>query len=152
MTVPTAPRPSTTPFSPAPADQVPASARHLEPAMQDKPWGSERLWADGSHGYAGKLLMVRAGASLSLQWHRHKDETLTVLSGEIVFESGDSEEHLEATTMLAGDTVHVPPAVLHRLRAVSDAVLAEVSTAGPGWRHDVVRVRDQYGRAGTSTI
>ena len=91
-----------------------------------------------------------AGRSLSLQLHRHKDETITVVSGEALFESGPSAEDLEGTTMLAGDTVHVLPQVLHRITAVTDLLLAEVSTAGPGWEHDVVRIADDYGRDGTS--
>jgi mannose-6-phosphate isomerase len=152
MSMSTAPRPSTTPFDTAAHGGTVLTARHLAPRTQDKPWGSERIWADGSGGYVGKLLLVDAGRSLSLQWHRTKDETLMVISGEVVFESGSAEDALVPTTMLPGDTVHVPATVLHRLRAVSDSVLAEVSTAGAGWQHDVVRVSDDYGREGTSSV
>jgi mannose-6-phosphate isomerase-like protein (cupin superfamily) len=143
-------RPSYDPFRAPVVDAPVPDAEHLHAAFQDKPWGHEVLFADGTNGYVGKLITVLAGRSLSLQLHHRKDETITVVSGEMVFESGPSAEALEATTMLAGDTVHVPALVVHRIVAVTDVVLAEVSTAQPGWRDDVVRLTDDYGRAGTS--
>jgi mannose-6-phosphate isomerase-like protein (cupin superfamily) len=145
-------RPSTNPFlsTTAEAMHVPA-AHHLRATTRAKPWGQELIFAAGTHGYVGKLITVMAGRSLSLQLHRSKDETITVVTGEALFESGPAEDDLERTTMLAGDTVHLPPQVLHRITAVTDLLLAEVSTAAPGWEHDVVRLADDYGRDGTST-
>lgn len=151
MTRPTALRPSTNPFLSPTLDVVVPDAEHLQAVTQDKPWGSEVLWADGSNGYVGKTITVNAGASLSLQLHNRKDETITVLSGEMEFVSGPSVAALESTTMIAGDTVHVPALVVHRIIALTDVVLVEVSSADPGWRDDVVRLADDYGRAGTST-
>jgi mannose-6-phosphate isomerase-like protein (cupin superfamily) len=154
MTAPeTQPRPSTNPFqaSTAEAAHVPA-AHHLAAVVREKPWGHELVFAMGTNGYVGKLISVTAGKSLSLQLHRHKDETIHVLSGEVLFESGPDEHDLERTTMLAGDTVHLPPNVVHRITAVTDVRLAEVSTAAPGWEHDVVRLADDYGREGTSNV
>lgn len=150
-TPPGTPRPSNNPFqsSTAEAAHVP-KAHHLRAATVDKPWGHELVYAAGSHGYVGKLISVTAGRSLSLQLHRHKDETIHVLSGEALLETGADAGDLEPTTMLAGDTVHLPPLVIHRITAVTDLVLAEVSTAAPGWEHDVVRLADDYGRDGTS--
>lgn len=150
MTPPVNARPSTNPFLDPPVSAGVPEAEHLAAHVQAKPWGHEIVFADGTHGYVGKLIAVRAGSSLSLQVHRFKDETITVVSGEMVLESGPSEHDLEPTTMLAGDTVHVPPGVLHRITAVADVLIAEASTAGPGWRHDVVRLADEHGRAGTS--
>jgi mannose-6-phosphate isomerase len=149
MTVPSL-RPSTNPFTMARETVAPPEAEHLTAERQDKPWGHELIFAGGAHGYVGKLLCVRAGQALSLQQHRFKDETLSLVSGEAVFEAGSSSDDLERTTMLPGDTVHVPPTVLHRLLAVTDVVVVEASTADEGWRHDVVRVSDDYGRDGTS--
>lgn len=121
------------------------------PVVQDKPWGQEYVYADGVHGYVGKIIEVRAGEALSLQLHSEKDETLSILSGEALFEHGLSAAALSARTMVAGESVHVPAKVLHRVTAVSDLVFAESSTAGPGWRDDIVRLDDRYGRRGTST-
>jgi mannose-6-phosphate isomerase-like protein (cupin superfamily) len=150
MTNPTGLRPSNNPFLALPVDADAADAEHLVAARQDKPWGHELLFADGSNGYVGKLIHITAGRSLSLQLHHRKDETIHVVSGEMVLEAGVSAALLERTTMIAGDTVHVPATVIHRITAVTDVVLIEASTAGVGWQHDVVRLSDDYGRAGTS--
>jgi mannose-6-phosphate isomerase-like protein (cupin superfamily) len=150
MTVRTGAQPSTNPFLPPAATALEADAEHIRAATQAKPWGQELIFADGTHGYVGKLITVNAGHSLSLQLHRRKDETISVVSGEMVFESGPNADNLERTTMLAGDTVHVPANVVHRMIAVTDVVFVEASTADPGWHHDVVRLADDYGRDGTS--
>lgn len=117
---------------------------------QLKPWGHEAVYAAGEHGYVGKLITVDAGEQLSLQYHERKDETISIVSGEAVFEHGSSTSALQSRTMRAGDVVHVPAEVLHRLTAVSDLLFAEASTAGPGWREDVVRLADRYHREGTT--
>jgi len=39
---------------------------------------------------------------------------------------------------------------VHRITAVVDLLFAEVSSAAPGWRDDVVRLADRYGRDGTT--
>lgn len=152
MTTPeTAPRPSTNPFQAAAAEaaHVP-TAHHLQAMVREKPWGHELIYALGTNGYVGKLITVTAGASLSLQLHRHKDETIHVVSGEALVEAGADADDLERTTMLPGATVHIPPYVVHRITAITDVLLSEVSTAAPGWEHDVVRLADAYGRDGTS--
>ena len=51
--------------------------------------------------------------------------------------------------MAPGESVHIPPRLLHRVRALTDSVLVEASTAAPGWQEDVVRLDDRYGRRGT---
>lgn len=119
--------------------------------VQAKPWGHETIYAAGEHGYVGKLITVDAGHSLSLQYHEAKDETITIVSGEATFEHGASAVSLVRRTLQVGDVAHLPPGALHRLTAVSDVVFAEASSAAPGWREDVVRLADRYGRDGTST-
>lgn len=151
MTTQGRPAPSTDPFhhsGPAAASQP--RARAVEAATQGKPWGSEVLFADGGSGYVGKLIRIDAGRRLSLQRHRSKDETILVLQGRMLLSTGDSEDDLVAAPMATGDAVHLPPGVLHRMEAVTDCLLVEVSTAYQGWRHDVVRISDDYGREGTS--
>lgn len=117
---------------------------------QPKPWGHEVLFALVDGCYAGKLITVHAGRCLSCQFHREKDETLYVVSGQGVVEHGPDAERLEAVVVRAGDTVHVPAGVVHRVAATTELVVAECSTAAPGWREDVVRLSDAYGRAGTT--
>jgi mannose-6-phosphate isomerase len=111
----------------------------------DKPWGYELIWAETSR-YVGKVLHINAGQRLSRQYHRVKDETLLVQSGEMTLEIGPSD-NVEARTMVKGDVFHVVPGTIHRMIAVSDVDVLEVSTPE---LDDVVRLEDVYGREGTS--
>jgi mannose-6-phosphate isomerase len=131
----------------------PAAGRQAEvyaAARQDKPWGHELIFAAVDGMYAGKVIHVTSGHSLSLQYHREKDETISVLSGEALIEYGVDGAGLTERRFGPGDTIHLPAGVLHRVTAVTDLAFAEASTAPPGWREDVVRLEDKYGRAGTS--
>jgi mannose-6-phosphate isomerase len=115
-----------------------------------KPWGHEEIFALVEGAYVGKLLFVNAGESLSLQFHHAKDETIALVSGQVEIDLGESKDTLTAASLSPGDSVHVLPGTLHRLRAIEDSVLVEASTAASGWREDVVRLEDRYGRLGTT--
>jgi mannose-6-phosphate isomerase-like protein (cupin superfamily) len=119
-------------------------------ARQDKPWGYELIFAAVDGKYVGKVIHVNAGGSLSLQYHREKEETISVLSGEALIQHGPAEDQLTDERFGPGDTIHLPAGVLHRVTALSDLEFAEASSAAPGWREDVVRLEDRYGRSGTS--
>jgi len=119
-------------------------------ARQDKPWGYELIFAAVDGKYVGKIIHVNTGGSLSLQYHREKEETISVLSGEALIQHGPAADQLTDERFGPGDTIHLPAGVLHRITAVSDLDFAEASSAAPGWREDVVRLEDRYGRAGTS--
>ncbi len=108
----------------------------------DKPWGHELIWAHTDR-YVGKILFVRAGCRLSLQYHRQKDETFLVLEGEAEF-SLDKGDGPVVTLLKEGDVVRVQPGQVHRTLAVTDVRLVEVSTPE---LDDVVRLGDDYGRA-----
>jgi mannose-6-phosphate isomerase len=130
--------PSTSPGRTTVNQPSPKSAVRT-PERVDKPWGHEEIFAIEEGMYVGKLLFVNAGESLSLQYHHTKDETIALVSGRVEIDMGGSQ-----------DSVHVLPGTLHRLRAVTDSVLVEASTAEPGWREDIVRIEDHYGRLGTT--
>jgi mannose-6-phosphate isomerase-like protein (cupin superfamily) len=115
----------------------------------DKPWGHEEIFARVEGCYVGKTLHVNGGESLSLQWHHEKDETIAVISGQVEIDLGTSEDTLHPVTVAPGESVRIPPGLLHRVRALTDSVLVEASTAAPGWQEDVVRLEDRYGRTGT---
>jgi mannose-6-phosphate isomerase-like protein (cupin superfamily) len=137
-------------------DPIPVSPVPSVPSAQpvervDKPWGHEEIFAIVEGVYVGKTLWVSAGQSLSLQWHHRKEETIAVLSGAVEMDLGPDPDHLHVVVVRPGESVHVPPGLLHRVRALSDAVLLEVSDAAPGWREDIVRLEDRYGRSGTSS-
>lgn len=127
-----------------------SSGEFTTAGIQLKPWGHETIFATGEHGYVGKIITVDAGHALSLQYHHHKDETITIVSGEATVEHGPATDLLRSRTMRAGDVVHLAAGALHRVTAVTDVMLAEVSTAPPGWQADIVRLSDRYGRDGTT--
>ncbi len=133
----------------ADAASVPQAEVYRAP-RQDKPWGYELIFAAIGDKYIGKIIHVDAGQSLSLQYHREKEETISVMSGEALIQHGLSADELTGQHFVAGDTIHLPPGVLHRITALSDMEFAEASTAYPGWREDVVRLEDRYGRTGTT--
>ena len=110
---------------------------------EDKPWGHEILWAWG-RGYVGKVLHVRAGESLSLQYHRGKDETLSVLAGRVLVEHGPGRDRLAPHELGPGDCMRILPGMLHRIEALEEAQILEASTTE---LDDVVRLEDRYGRA-----
>jgi mannose-6-phosphate isomerase len=110
----------------------------------DKPWGYELIYAVTPE-YCGKLLFVRTGEALSLQLHRCKEETIYVHSGRARFEIGDHPNGLESSVAEPGQGFHIRPGVVHRLQALEDTLLLEVSTP---YLDDVVRLEDRYGRAG----
>lgn len=114
-----------------------------EPRRVEKPWGYELIWAHTPQ-YVGKVLFIRAGECLSLQYHEVKDETLYLLDGEMRFWAGPSEDALQEVPLRAGDAFRVPPRTLHRMEATTDCRVLEASTPH---LDDVVRVGDRYGRA-----
>jgi mannose-6-phosphate isomerase len=117
------------------------SARKVE-----KPWGWELVWAE-TDDYVGKLLFVRAGESLSLQYHDVKDESWLVQEGRAKLELGEVGGGLQTFEILPGDTYRFRPRTVHRVTAVEDTLVVEVST---NHLTDVVRLEDKYGREGSS--
>lgn len=110
-----------------------------------KPWGYELIFAKTGR-YVGKILHINQGESLSLQYHEMKEETLYVVGGELrltIEHDGDRREVM----LRAGEAFHIPPRLIHRMEAVVDTDVAEVSTPE---LDDVVRLEDRYGRTGTS--
>lgn len=109
----------------------------------DKPWGFELIWAE-TEFYAGKLLQVRAGEALSVQYHERKDETLYLLSGSLRLWVGPSGGELTEVELREGQSVRIRPGTVHRMEARTECRILEASTPH---LDDVVRLRDRYGRA-----
>ena len=109
----------------------------------DKPWGHELIWAKTDR-YVGKILHIKAGEALSLQYHRQKDETVMVLSGRMRFEHFAEGEEPRTTELGPREPFHVTPGLRHRMIAIEDTDVLEVSTTE---LDDVVRLEDRYGRA-----
>jgi len=119
----------------------------VSPRRVDKPWGWELVWAE-TDAYVGKLLFIEAGEALSLQYHEVKDESWLVREGRARVELGEAGSgDLEEIEIVPGDALRYRPGTVHRLTAVEDTLIVEVSTPH---LDDVVRVEDRYGREGTS--
>ena len=122
------------------------------PKIVEKPWGREVWYADSS-GYAGKVLEMKAGCRLSLQYHERKTETLFLLSGKMLltFRTLGAKEVPTASLITAADqhvwlpgqSIHIPVRTIHRFEALEDSVLLESSTPD---LTDVVRLQDDYDR------
>ena len=118
----------------------------FEPRRVDKPWGYELIWAQADD-YVGKILFVEAGCSLSLQFHREKDESWYVQRGRAELElAGPGEAVLMSEVIGPGASFRFRPGTVHRIRALEDTQILEVSTPH---LDDVIRLEDDYGRAGT---
>jgi len=111
------------------------------PYRVEKPWGYELIWARTDR-YVGKILHIEAGHVLSLQYHERKDESIYMLSGEIVvrLEQGDT---LIERRLAQGETLHIQPLTVHQFEAVVTSDVLEASTPE---LDDVIRIKDRYGR------
>ena len=129
------------------APNLPGLDRFTFPTRRvDKPWGYEIIWAE-SEQYVGKILFVKAGNALSLQFHNVKDETVYVHEGRVQWEIGEPGATLLDTEIVGpGTSFRIRPGTIHRMTAIEDTLMLEVSTPHLG---DVVRLEDRYGRAGT---
>ena len=107
-----------------------------------KPWGNELVWAESAK-YLGKILRIEAGKRLSLHYHKVKDETIMVMKGTLQLEHGPSKIDLKTKIMNPGDVHWIQSGVIHRLSAVTDVEVMEVSTSEG---LDIVRIEDDHGR------
>lgn len=112
-----------------------------------KPWGHETIWAHTDR-YVGKVLHIKAGHALSVQYHERKDETVYLLSGELTYWVKLDGEELQDMQLRVGDAFRITPGTVHYMEAVTDCDVLEASTPD---LDDVVRLSDRYGRQGTST-
>ena len=116
----------------------------MKPIRVEKPWGHELIWARTDR-YVGKILHIKAGHALSLQYHLHKDETVHVLTGRMRFQTAAEGAQLQETVLGPGESFHITPLLRHRMIAETDCDILEASTPE---LDDVVRLEDSYGRAG----
>ena len=113
-----------------------------------KPWGYEIIWAHTDR-YVGKILHITAGHALSVQYHTRKDETIYLLSGEMTYwvKQGGSDGELTDVKLRQGEAFRITPGTIHYMEAITDCDVLEASTPE---LDDVVRLKDRYGREGTS--
>ena len=115
----------------------------VEPTRVDKPWGHELIWAL-TDDYCGKILFIKAGESMSLQFHREKDESWLIHSGRAEVEMAEPGQKLTSSEVVGpGAALRITPGTVHRVKALEDTTILEVSTPQ---LEDVVRLEDKYGR------
>jgi len=112
----------------------------------EKPWGYELLYAT-TELYCGKVIFIRSGEQLSLQFHKKKDETIFVQLGRMELEIGEPGKPVDTEVVGPGRAFRLRPGTVHRMRALEDTTILEVSTPE---LDDVVRLEDRYGRADTA--
>jgi mannose-6-phosphate isomerase len=119
-----------------------------EVTIVPKPWGHEVIWAH-TPLYVGKILHIKAGQALSVQYHNQKDETIHLLRGEMIYRVADGGvgSPLREVSLVAGESFRNEPGMVHQMEAVTDCDVLEASTPH---LDDVVRLSDRYGREGTS--
>ena len=112
------------------------------PRKIEKPWGYELLFAH-TPKYAGKIIFVKKGHRLSLQYHEKKDETMYIYRGKVLLDIENADGKMVSREVQPGQSIIIPPNTRHRLKALEDATLLEASTPE---LDDVVRMEDDYGR------
>jgi mannose-6-phosphate isomerase len=114
----------------------------MKPRRVEKPWGHETIWAE-TPLYVGKILHVKAGEALSVQYHNDKDETIHLLRGRMRFLVGPIGSELVDVSLAVGESYRITPGTVHRMEAIEDCDILEASTPH---LDDVVRLEDRYGR------
>ncbi|MFL5466824.1 MAG: cupin domain-containing protein [Gemmatimonadaceae bacterium] len=131
----------------SPRKRAPARSGRVPITHVTKPWGYEKIWA-WSDRYVGKILHINAGHELSVQYHNRKDETIYLLSGEIVYRvQRHGDDVLDDARLKVGESFRTTPGTIHQMVAVTDCDVLEVSTPEID---DIVRLSDKYGREGTT--
>src|ERR1051325_2529517 len=100
-----------------------------------KPGGHETIWAHTDQ-YVGKILHIRAGEALSVQYHNVKDETVYLLSGELIYRIWENDQPRDVQLEI-GEAFRITPGPIHQMKAVTDCDILEVSTPH---LDDVVRI------------
>ena len=126
---------------------IPARSGRVPITRISKPWGYEKIWAH-SERYVGKIIHINAGHELSVQYHNKKDETVYLLSGQIIYRvQRNGDEVLDDVRLQVGESFRIIPGTIHQMIAVTDCEVLEVSTPEID---DIVRLSDKYGREGTT--
>jgi mannose-6-phosphate isomerase-like protein (cupin superfamily) len=112
----------------------------------EKPWGWEQI-LDLNDKYCIKHLFLESGRRLSLQYHERKMETLILIQGAAELTRGHDEAE-QVIEMPLNQPFPITPGTVHRMKGLGPegGLILEVSTLE---LEDVVRLDDDYGRAGT---
>ena len=98
----------------------------------EKPWGREIILSTPNLPYTAKILEIKAGKRLSLQYHDQKLETLCLFSGEANIIWGKDQASLLTEKMVENQGYTITPGTVHRFEAITDCQLFEASTPETG--------------------
>jgi mannose-6-phosphate isomerase-like protein (cupin superfamily) len=115
---------------------------HLLHRTVVRPWGTYTVLEEGA-GFKIKRIVVKPGASLSLQMHYHRSEHWIVVSGTAKVVNGDQE-----ILVRTNESTFIPAGHRHRLENPGrvDLVMIEVQSGSYLEEDDIVRFEDRYGR------
>lgn len=107
-----------------------------------RPWGTYTVLEHGD-SFKIKRIVVKAGASLSLQMHHHRSEHWVVVSGIAKVINGEKE-----LLVSTNESTYIPAGCQHRLEnpGILDLVMIEVQSGEYLGEDDIVRFQDNYGR------
>ena len=107
-----------------------------------KPWGKEE-WIELNDSYCYKRIYINAGYKTSYQYHIKKRETNYIISGQAEIWLENDEGVVEKKIMGPNDYFNVSPPKKHRVIALTDLIMQEVSTPEV---NDVIRIDDEFSR------
>lgn len=104
----------------------------LSPNKVNKEWGYE-LIIHNDEKYCGKILFIKKGHCISLQFHKKKTETFYLQSGELLCKFSKEEdyispEEMKIVKMYSGDVKEIPVGFIHQVFAIEDSTIIEFST------------------------
>ncbi len=112
------------------------------PKIVKKPWGKE-IWLELNEKYCYKRIYINAGAQTSFQYHEKKLETGYIIEGEAEVWIENDLDEIEKKIMKKDDFFTIKPPRKHRVIALTDLILQEVSTPEVD---DVIRIEDDFAR------
>lgn len=92
-----------------------------------KAWGFEDEIIN-TKDYCGKRMFLKEQHRCSIHKHAIKDEALTVVSGLVWFETGETPERMTGAWMKDCERIHIKPGLWHRFTGMRDSVIYECST------------------------
>lgn len=104
----------------------------LYPIRVEKDWGYE-LIIHNDELYCGKILFIKKGHCISLQFHKKKTETFYLQSGDLLCKFSEKEQfissdELKVVKMSSGQVKEIPAGLVHQVFALEDSTIVEIST------------------------
>jgi mannose-6-phosphate isomerase len=113
----------------------------IEKYAEERPWGKFTQYIHNKKCTV-KLIEIKPGQKLSLQYHHKRSEFWVILKGHPQILIGDN-----ITQAKPGDEFHIPQGSKHRAIGINDSVLFLEIATGDFDENDIVRLDDKYNRS-----